>query len=266
VKKNHKMPLAQITAQMQELTLKTISTRTIQRTLHNEGYYGRVGLRKPFISELNRIKRQNWCHERVNWNNEWNNIVWSDESRFELSGSNRRTWVWRRPEQKMDVDCLIPTFKSGNKSVMIWGCFTCFGVGPLVQLEGRLAATDYIHVLETHLVPFLESLNNKAFIFQDDNAPIHTAKKTAKWKLDNGIPCLPWPAQSPDINPIEHLWDELERRLRARSVMPNNEEKLFEFLQEEWKQISTAVLEKLVDSMPNRIQEVRKANGYPTRY
>ena len=92
------------------------------------------------------------------------------------------------------------------------------------------------------------------------------AKKTAKWKLDNGIPCLPWPAQSPDINPIEHLWDELERRLRAHSVMPNNEEKLFEFLQEEWKQISTVVLEKLVDSMPNRIQEVHKANRYPTRY
>jgi hypothetical protein len=63
---------------------------------------------------------------------------------------------------------------------MVWGCFTRFGVGPLVRLEGRMAATDYIRVLETYLSPFLESLGEEIFTFQDDNAPTHTAKKTTK--------------------------------------------------------------------------------------
>ena len=78
----------------------------------------------------------------------------------------------------MDIECLIPTFKSGQKSVMIWGCFTLFGVGPLVRLKGRQAAKDYVEVLRNHLVPYIASLKHKRrYIFQEDNAPIHTAKK-----------------------------------------------------------------------------------------
>jgi len=249
------------------MTIHDVSESTVRRALHREGYHGRVGVRKPFVSEVNRIKRLKWSQERLAWDSEWNFIIWSDESRFELSGGNRRKWVWRRTEQRMDVDCLIPTFKSGEKSVMVWGCFTRFGVGPLVRLQGRLAAVDYVKVLETHLVPFLESLDDKErFTFQEDNAPIHTAKKTARWQRENGIPCLPWTAQSPDLNPIEHLWDELERRLRARKVPPKNEDELYEFLLEEWKKIPISVLEKLVDSMPKRVEEVCNAKGNPTRY
>jgi|tagenome__1003787_1003787.scaffolds.fasta_scaffold20698186_1 transposase len=266
VEKNHSISLDQITTQMQDITLNPISTSTIRRALHMEGYAGRVGLRKPLVNDINRLKRQKWCHDRLNWNIQWDQIVWSDESRYELFGSKRRKWVWRRPEQRMDKDCLIPTFKSGQKSVMVWGCFTRFGVGPLVRLKGRLAAKDYIQVLETHLIPFLETLSEEPFIFQEDNAPIHTAKKTAKWKLDNAIPLLPWPPQSPDINPIEHLWDELERRVRGRNVLPKNEDELFDFLLEEWERIPMSKLENLVDSMPRRVQAVCNANGYPTRY
>ena len=191
----------------------------------------------------------------------------SDESRYVLSGSKRRKYVWRRPEQKMDIECLIPTFKRSQKSVMVWGCFTRFGLGPLVRLKGRLAAKDYIKVLEDNLLPFIASLHRKKrFIFQEDNAPIHTAKKSIKWKEENGIPCLPWPAQSPDLNPIEHLWDELERRLRLRITPPKNEDELYQFLQEEWNKIPKDVIEKLVNSMGNRVREVYEADGYPTRY
>jgi hypothetical protein len=233
VEKNHFAPLAQITAEIQDITKKSVSMSTIQRTLHMEGYAGHVGLRKPFVNDKNRLNRLKWSQERLTWDEEWNQIIWSDESRYELFGSKRRQWVWRRPEQRTDNNCLVPTFKSTQKSVMIWGCFTRFGVGPLVRLEGRLKAVDYIKVLETHLVPFIKSLDKKNYLFQEDNAPIHTAKKTTKWKHDNLIPCLPWPAQSPDLNPIEHLWDELEHRVRKRNILSKNENELFSFLVEE---------------------------------
>ena len=266
VEKDHSAPLHQIVTQMQDITQKTVSTSTVRCTLHTEGYAGRVSLRKPFISDSNCLKCQNWCREQLMWDNKWNQIIWSDESRYELFKSKRRQWVWRRPDQRLDKSCLIPTFKTGQKSVMVWGCFTRFGVSPLVRLEGRMAAVDYIRILEIHLTPFLQSLGEEAFIFQDDNAPIHTAKKTTKWKLDNAIPCLPWPAQSPDLNPIEHLWDELERRVHGRGVLPKNGDELFDLLREEWEKIPVETLEKLVDSMPKRVQAVCKVNGYPTSY
>ena len=116
------------------------------------------------------------------------------------------------------------------------------------------------------MLPFLESLGEESFVFQEDNVPIHTAKKTIKWKLDNFIICLPWPSQSPDLNPIEHLWDELERRVRGRSHLAKNQTELFDFLLEEWKKIPADIIVNLVNSMPRRLQAVCDANGYPTSY
>ncbi|CAJ0836974.1 9468_t:CDS:1, partial [Entrophospora sp. SA101] len=87
--------------------------------LHGEGYYSRAALRKPFVSEVNQKKRFSWCRERKNWNiNDWNNIIWSDESKFNLYYSDGWQRVWRMPKEKYDVDCLIPTFKHGGGGIM----------------------------------------------------------------------------------------------------------------------------------------------------
>jgi hypothetical protein len=80
------------------------------------------------------------------------------------------------------------------------------------------------------------------------------------------IPCLPWLAQSLDLNPIKHLWDELERRVRGRNILSKDENELFSFLVEEWEKIPLNVLENLVDSMPSRVQAVCNRNGYSTSY
>ena len=96
--------------------------------------------------------------------------------------------------------------KSGQDGVMVWGCFTKHGLGPLVRLDGRITAKDYIAVLRNHLIPYINTLEDKEnTIFQEDNAPIHTARVVKSWKEENNVVTLPWPAQSPDMNPIEHL-------------------------------------------------------------
>jgi len=266
-KANNHDSLEQITQKFNELDLVHISTSTARRVLHKNDYYGRVAKRKPFVSEVNRKKRLRWCKERKFWALEWDDIIWSDESRFTLFENDGQHWVWRQPHEKYDVNCLAPTFKSNNEGVMVWGCFTKNRLGPLVVMEGRITGQVYIELLENHLLPFIESLDDDiTFIFQDDNASVHRAGCVIEFKEEYMISSLPWPAQSPDLNPIEHLWDVLGRKVHEHIPHPKNRRELIAVLEEEWNNIEPDVLENLVNSMPNRVQAVIQSHGNPTMY
>jgi|KBSSwiStaDraftv2_1062776.scaffolds.fasta_scaffold275747_2 transposase len=243
-----------------------VSEKTTRRALHHLGYYARSGKRKPLVSEQNRKKRLYFAKLSKNLTNEWNNIIFSDESRFLLFDNDSHKWVWRKPSEKYHVDCLVPTVKHSS-GIMVWGCFAREKVGPLVMLEGSVTGRVYQQTLQDHLLPFIASLDSsQIWIFQDDNATVHRTAAVKKFKEDNNILSLTWPPQSPDLNPIEHLWDELERRLRKRENIPRNKQELFSALKEEWLNIEPHVLANLIDSMPRRVKAVLKSRGMPTRY
>ena len=148
------------------------------------------------------------------------------------------------------------------------GGFSGKGLGPLVKVDGKMNRFDYIQILEKHLLPLIkEEFNCRGYWFQDDNAPVHTAKDVKKWILMNKIKVLPdWPSQSPDLNPIEHLWSELERRIRSKPQAITNIAELETALQEEWGKISQSQVMALIESMPRRIEAVISSNGWPTKY
>jgi len=111
------------------------------------------------------------------------------------------------------------------------------------------------------------SKKDKAKIkFMQDGAKIHTAKKTLKWLKYQQIPVMDWPAQSPDLNPIENLWKILKDRVNRRQPRPMNVEAMAEALLEEWDEIDGDLLLRLCESMPNRIQLVIANRGYSCRY
>jgi len=150
---------------------------------------------------------------------------------------------------------------------MIWGCFIKNKLGPLVQVSGNITGSIYIEVLKNNLLPFINELdNNLEYIFQDDNPSIHRAKIVKQWMQDNSIKNIFWPAQSPDLNPIEHLWDVLERKVCNHIPHPTNLTELMAILKEEWDKIESEVIENLVESMPRRVQAVIDSHGNPTRY
>jgi len=107
----------------------------------------------------------------------------------------------------------------------------------------------------------------RGYWFQDDNAPVHTARGVKAWILQNRIKVLQdWPSQSPDLNPIENLWSELERQLKKHTPRPKNKQDLFSILQEEWNAIPTSKYIKLIESMPQRIQACIESDGGPIKY
>lgn len=266
VKKNPKISAPTIAANVGETLGVQLSAQTIRNVLIEDDYHGRNARKKAFVSKANRIKRTTFAVAHADKPQSfWNKVIWSDESKFELFSSNRREKVWRKPNTALDPKHLTATVKHGGGSVMVWGCMAASGVGKLIFIDGKMDQFLYKRILQENLLSSARQLNMEAdFVFQQDNDPKHTAKSVKKWLSENIENVLNWPSQSPDINPIEHLWDHLDRKKCKKN--PKSIAALKTILQDEWKEISAEVTKKLVDSMPRRLQAVRDAKGNPTKY
>ncbi len=139
------------------------------------------------------------------------------------------------------------------------------GVGPLCFLETNITAPIYQEMLEHFMLPSADQLFKDAdFIFHQDLAPAHTAKSTKSWLNDHGVGVLDWPANSPELNPIENLWGLVKRKMRNKR--PKNADELKATVKETWVSIPPQQCHKLITSMPRRIETVIKAKRAPTKY
>jgi hypothetical protein len=148
---------------------------------------------------------------------------------------------------------------------MVWGGITAHGKTPLVVVAGNLTGMRYRdEIVQPYVIPFIQAQANVTF--QQDNARPHVARVVRDYLTQLNVDVLPWPAVSPDLSPIEHVWDEMERRLRH---LPNQPVMLAEMglaLIRIWNNIPQALFNNLVRSMRRRCQASINANGAHTRY
>ncbi len=163
---------------------------------------------------------------------QWSKVLFSDESKFCISFGNQGPRVWWKSGEAQNPCCLKSSVKF-PQSVMIWAAMSSAGVGPLCFLKSTVNAAIYQEILEHFMLPSADKLYGDAdFIFQQDLAPAHTAKGTKSRFNDHGVTVLDWPANSPDLNPIENLWGIVKRKMR--DTRPNNADELKATIKETW--------------------------------
>ena len=156
---------------------------------------------------------------------------------------------------------------------MIWAA----GMSDLYPLERDFeskkhgfSAVSYVKILEDNI----GAIWGPGALFQQDNAKIHSSKKTKEWFENAAIPVLEWPPYSPDLNPIEHMWALLKRKLyqlfpEIESFQGTQDEirnHLFRCLWIAWGSLEEGVWKALVESMPRRIEAVIAAEGWQTKH
>ena len=246
--------------------LGNVSVRSIQQFLHDDlGYRSYRARRKPLLTAVQKAKRLKFAEKYSVWSDEdWRGVLWSDEATFTVTGSQYDR-VYRRPHS----DALDPKFTTKTvkhpDSVMVWGCFSYYGVGSLVVLPKNIKVNQgvYLELLCDHLPDSFEK--TQARVSMQDGAPCHTAKAVVTWLDDCMVNYFKdWPGNSPDINPVENLWSIIKRGLRDLDT--SSVPKLTTAIQQLWATIPQSHMENLADSVPRRLQEVIKRKGNTTKY
>lgn len=209
-------------------------------------------------------KRLEFAKQHSNWTiDDWRRVAFSDESTFECQMANSRC-VWQLPGSPPPVHQKV---KHPTK-VMVWGIISYKGPGRLHVVEGMMDKNQYLRVIQTRVIPQLRqwftSLDD--CIFMQDSAPCHTAKIIKEYLQTSNVNVLPWPGNSPDLNPIENIWGLMKAKLNKISITTKNQiigEVLKAWFRDEE---FTEKLRNVIDSMPQRIQAVISAKCAHTKY
>ncbi|KFM64192.1 Transposable element Tcb1 transposase, partial [Stegodyphus mimosarum] len=222
-----------------------VSARTIRHRLHQSGLSARCPLlRLPLTQNHRRLRRM--------WTAEWNEIVFTDESRFCLQHHDGRIRVWRHRGERMLNSCIMHRPTGPAPGIMVWGGIGYHSRTPLVRVAGTLNSQRYIsEALEPVALPYFQGLPTA--IFQQDNARTHVARIVQGFFVNRQIELLPWPARSPDLLPIENMWSMVAERLTQITSQAATPDQLWQRVEAAWSAVPQEHIQSLFESMPRPV-------------
>lgn len=236
-----------------------VSACTVRRALKEAGLVSFVRPTKPCISRKNVKARLAFAKAHLDWTvDDWRRVIWSDETRVSIFGSDGRYYSWKRTEDKLQA-------KHGGRGLMIWACITYDGPGFMTKIDNTLDKELYKLILQEELQQSIDwyGYDARKIIFQHDNDPKHTAKTVLEYLGNQQYTTMVWPPQSPDLNPIENIWSMVKLKLfRNYDSPPKGINDLWDRVQEVWDSLTMEDCRKVIDSMPKRCRDVIKAKGY----
>lgn len=208
------------------------------------------------IKNVNKVKRKDWCEEQVRNDEQFADVVFTDESRVELSRTSNKCF-----RKKGHFIPYIPKPKH-PLSVLVWAGISVRGATELLVFEGIMDGEFYREeIVKKCLKPFVEKVYPDHHRLMQDNDPKHTAKATAKCFEDNNILWWKTPPESPDLNPIENLWHEMKKYIRSE-VKPFTKQELVDGLHEFWRtRVTPEKCENYIDHLQETIPKVIEADG-----
>ncbi|GFT56719.1 transposable element Tcb2 transposase [Trichonephila clavipes] len=239
-----------------QATGRPISRFTVARRLHGGGLFARRPVRCVPLTPAHRRRRFLWCREHQNWrDNEWGRVLFTDESRFSLRSDSHRILIWRERGSRNHPSNIIERDRYGGRGVLVWsgimlGSRTDLHIFDADSVNG----TRYCNEILLPYVRLFRGTMGLQFLFMDDNAPCHRTVAAEQLLESEDIERMDWPARSPDLNPIEHVWDFPGRRLAARTLPPVTIRELRLALQDEWAAMPQQLIDTLILSMGRRCE------------
>lgn len=244
-----------------------VSVDTIDRRLIEAGLYGRVARHVFQLTDDHKRQRLSFAHGYERWTeDDWCIVIFADIKTFLGVGRSGQVWV-RRPVGEATNPEYSVAHKPHPISVPAWGCFSAHGPGYMAMFDGSMDAAGLRDIFRDYLLPTVkEHFGESAdwWLLHDNDPGRHKSQVLKAFMHNNYVRPLDFPPYSPDLNPIENLWAEMDKLMD--STQANTKDELEKLVQDTWASLTEEYCSGLARSMPHRIKQVIERGGAYTDY
>ena len=233
------------------------SVRTIARARLDLGWTFTTARYCQAIRDANKEKRLEWCKERLAEQEQFNDVIFTDESTFQLDRHRRKCFRKQGAPRKLKYKHKHPP------KVHVWPGISRRGATSIVIFDGTMTATRYGDILTASLLPFIREKYPQSHRLYQDNDPKHTSRYIQTYFMDNRVRWWKSPAESPDLNPIEKVWGSMKTFLHDRHK-PKNLGELKEGIKLYWKKMTPEVCSRYIDHLEKVLPIVVEVNREPS--